>query len=84
MQILAESQRLTLHSNHTAAFWQADIHAALSPPRTWLPAGARARLVLLIHNLFDADHAVPGGLELRQATIAQDGRSMALRLECGW
>ncbi|MCC7261874.1 MAG: TonB-dependent receptor [Candidatus Latescibacteria bacterium] len=84
VQILGESRRLTLRGSHTRAYWQTDLHLSLLPPRV-LPAwGGRPRLVLLAHNLFNTSYAAPVGLELRQPTIAQDGCSLALRLESAW
>jgi iron complex outermembrane receptor protein len=79
IQLSAESGRQTLRQSRTNAFWQTDLHLACRPPQR-----SRLRASLLARNLFNAKYAVPGGLELRQAAIAQEGRNLALRLEYGW
>jgi len=84
VQLLGESRRLTLRQSHTGAFWLADLHLTFTPPRHWILGGAQPRLALRAHNLFDAGYAVPAGLDLRQGAIAQDGRNLALLLECAW
>ena len=84
VQVLGESGRLTLRQSRTAAFWQTNLRLAARPPRTLAAWGCQLQAVLLVQNLFDSRYAVPGGLELRQASITQDGRSLALRLECAW
>lgn len=84
VQLLAESGRLTLRQSRTSAFWQTDLRLVARPPRAFSAWGLELRAVLLVRNLFDSSYAVPAGLELRQATITQDGRSLALRLESAW
>ena len=84
VQLLAESGRLTLRQSRTTAFWQTNLRLAARPPRTFYTWGSQLQAVLLVQNLFDTSYAVPGGLELRQASITQDGRNLALRLECAW
>lgn len=84
VQVLAESGRLTLRQSRTSAFWQTDLRLAARPPQAFSAWNSQLRAVLLVRNLFASNYAVPGGLELRQATITQDGRNLALRLECAW
>lgn len=40
----------------------------------WLPPGSRWSFAASVYNLFDKDYADPGGPELRQDSLAQDGR----------
>ncbi len=44
----------------------------------------RLRLAFKVRNLFDASYAYPAGLPLLQELVQQDGRTVILRLECGF
>lgn len=44
----------------------------------------RLRFAFKVRNLFDAKYAYPAGLSLLQELAPQDGRTIVLRLECGF
>lgn len=84
VQVIGESNRLTLRNSRTRSWWQANLHLSLHPPRPLAPWGGRPRVVLLVHNLFDRRYSTPVGLEVLQPAITQAGRTLALRLEGAW
>jgi iron complex outermembrane receptor protein len=77
-----ESGRRTLSGTETEPVLVSDVHLLL-PARS--SAGRRGpldrlELSIRINNLFDAAFATPGGVEHRQAAIAQDGRNLSAEL----
>jgi outer membrane receptor for ferrienterochelin and colicin len=73
-----ESSRITTTGTRTDPFFL--VHAYLHVNRI---AGL-ADLGLAVRNLFDVRYAYPGGFEHRQPAIAQDGRTITLRLVVRW
>jgi iron complex outermembrane receptor protein len=71
----AESGRQTIYETETEPFAVAD--AALSVD----VFDERGRVTLGVRNAFDADYALPGGFEHRQAAIPQRPRTAYLRLD---
>jgi outer membrane receptor protein involved in Fe transport len=77
-----ESGRRTLAGTETDPAFISDLHLLLPARSTPSPRGPidRLELSLRINNLFDASYATPGGVEHRQAAIAQDGRTVSAEL----
>ena len=77
-----ESGRLTLAGTETDPAFMTDVHFLLPARSAPSPRGAleRLELSLRVNNLFDASSATPGGVEHRQAAIAQDERTLAAEL----
>jgi outer membrane receptor for ferrienterochelin and colicins len=77
-----ESGRRTLAGTETDPAFISDLHLLLPARSTSSPRGPvdRLELSLRINNLFDASYATPGGVEHRQAAIAQDGRTVSAEL----
>jgi iron complex outermembrane receptor protein len=76
-----ESGRRTLAGTETDAAIISDLH--LLVPARPATAGSliqRLELSLRLNNVFDASFATPGGVEHRQAAIAQDGRTVSAEL----
>ena len=76
-----ESGRRTLTGSSTPAFARADLNVAFESfdrIASWL---RDTRLSLRVTNAFNATYFSPGGVEHRQAAIAQDGRTFLLRLD---
>ena len=74
LEVLYFSERQTQHDGHAAGFLLTNltlVHAPLNAPY---------ELSLGLRNLFDTDIRHPGGLELRQDAIRQDGRALRLTL----
>ncbi|HUQ14495.1 MAG TPA: TonB-dependent receptor [Gemmatimonadales bacterium] len=76
-----ESGRRTLVGTETDPAIISDVHLLVPAP----PAAAgsllqRLELSLRLNNVFDASFATPGGVEHRQAAIAQDGRTVSAEL----
>lgn len=72
-ELVRESGRITVQGTTTDSFLLANGSVA------WEPEGPFS-VELQVRNLLDTDYAYPGGLEHRQAAIAQDGRTFTLRL----
>jgi len=75
LQILHESERLTLYDTRTEPFFLANLNLTTSRLFDHL------KVSFLINNLFDTRYAYPGGYEHLQAAILQDGRNFIIRLE---
>jgi len=75
LQILHESERLTVYGTTAKPFFLANLNLASKPFFKHLRAS------LLINNLFDIQYAYPGGYEHLQDAIIQDGRNFIFRLE---
>ncbi len=76
VQMLHESERLTVYGTTTKPFFLANLNFVSKP------VFERFRASLLMNNLFDVRYAYPGGYEHLQDAIFQDGRNFVLRLEC--
>lgn len=72
--LLYETSRRTVQDTRTDAYWLANTNLSYRPAR-W-PVDVE----LQVRNLLDESYAYPGGLEHRQDSIAQDGRTYAIRL----
>ena len=68
------SSRTTVGGAPLPAYWLSSITATYKPRRWPLVIGASA------YNLFDARYSHPVGVEFRQPSLMQDGRTAALRL----
>jgi outer membrane receptor protein involved in Fe transport len=76
-----ESPRVALGGLKTSSFVRTDINLSYKAPREWASSWTRnTELSLLVRNLFDRNYYAPGGLEHRQAMIAQPGRTVYVRL----
>jgi len=77
-----ESGRRTLAGTETDPAFISDLHFLLPARSATSRRGPidRLELSLRINNLFDASYATPGGVEHRQAAIAQDGRTVSAEL----
>ncbi len=77
-----ESSRKTARGSHTGAFFLTDLNLRVLP----LPASSdrQFELGLRINNLLDAAYASPGGAELLQSSIPQDGRTLSAELRFGF
>ncbi len=75
------SGRRTLAGTMTDGALISDLHL-LVPARATRARGMlqRLELSLRLNNVFDTDFATPGGVEHRQAAIAQDGRNLSAEL----
>jgi outer membrane receptor protein involved in Fe transport len=67
-------QRLTLSGAKLPA------HAVANSTLQFTPAGSKLSFSASVYNLFDTAYADPGGPELRQDTLAQDGRQWRLQM----
>ncbi|MEP6494432.1 MAG: TonB-dependent receptor [bacterium] len=77
-----ESGRRTLAGPATRAFVRTDVNLGYSPPASMGPGWLHgAETSLRITNLFNVAYATPGGLEHKQSSIAQDGRTLQLRFD---
>jgi iron complex outermembrane receptor protein len=77
-----EAGRRTLAGTETDPVLVSDLHL-LIPARSSAAARGpldRLELSLRLSNVFDASFATPGGVEHRQAAIAQDGRTVSAEL----
>jgi outer membrane receptor protein involved in Fe transport len=77
-----EAGRRTLAGTETDPVLVSDLHL-LVPARSSAAARGpldRLELSLRLNNVFDASFATPGGVEHRQAAIAQDGRTVSAEL----
>jgi outer membrane receptor protein involved in Fe transport len=74
-EILYETGRLTVQGTRTASYLLSNLTLSADPGV--LPV----KILAQVRNLFDVDYDTPGGFEHRQASIRQDGRNYALRLE---
>jgi iron complex outermembrane receptor protein len=77
-----ESKRRTLAGTATDPAFVSDLHLLIPARSSGAALGPldRLELSLRINNLFDASYATPGGVEHRQAAIAQDGRTVSAEL----
>ena len=75
LQILHESERLTLYDTRTKPFFLANLNLTTSRLFNHL------RVSFLINNLFDTQFAYPGGYEHLQDAISQDGRNFIVKLK---
>jgi iron complex outermembrane receptor protein len=77
-----ESSRLTLAGTETDPAVITDLHLLFPARASGARRGSRDRLELSLrlNNVFDASFATPGGVEHRQAAIAQDGRNLSAEL----
>ena len=75
LQMLHESERLTVYETTTKPFFLANLNFVSKPLLE------RFRASFLINNLFDVRYAFPGGYEHLQDAIFQDGRNFVLRLD---
>ena len=75
LQILHESERLTLYEAKTKPFFLANLN--LTTSRLF----GHLKVSFLINNLFDTQYAYPGGYEHLQDAILQDGRNFIVRLK---
>lgn len=74
-ELLYESGRDTVTAGETDPFLVANAAVAWTwPTRPWT-------IELQVRNLFDRSYALPGGVEHRQPALAQEARSLTLRLE---
>ncbi|MBT5055200.1 MAG: TonB-dependent receptor [Gemmatimonadetes bacterium] len=73
-----ESSRRTVQNTMTDDFLRTDIGLLLA---TTHRLSGRVTARLEVNNVFDVDYSAPGGVELAQAAIQQDGRQVFLRLE---
>jgi iron complex outermembrane receptor protein len=81
MTLRYETERLTVQGTSTPAFARADLNVAyfgLDALGSWL---RETRLSVRVANVFDQTYYAPGGVEHRMASIAQDGRTLLLRLD---
>jgi outer membrane receptor for ferrienterochelin and colicins len=74
-QMQYETARRTLQGTSTSPFLL--VNANLSAE----PVFGRLSVSLHVRNLFDTAYSLPGGVEHRQAAIAQDGRSLRLSVD---
>lgn len=81
MTVRYESPRLTLQGMSTPAFARVDMNVAYVALDAIAPWLHETRLSLRVTNVLDATYYTPGGVEHRQASIAQDGRTFLLRLD---
>ena len=75
LQILHESERLTVYGTKTKPFFLVNLNLKSKPILKHIRAS------ILVNNLFDVEYAYPGGYEHLQDAIIQDGRNFILRLE---
>jgi len=68
------SSRLTVGGDRLPDYCLSNLTATYRPLRWPLVVGAT------LYNAFDQDYSHPVGLEFRQASLPQDGRTAALRL----
>ena len=79
-----ESPRVTVQDTRTDGFVWTRLHVLVALVR---PAGRGmpdVELSAAVDNVFDTAYATPGGFEHRQAEIAQDGRTVSVRLRVLW
>lgn len=80
-----QSRRRTVAGSFTSPFSTLDATLRIHPFKNEslaLPAWLeRVEAVFLVRNLFDRSYSTPGGLEHLQASLQQDGRSFAVRIE---
>jgi iron complex outermembrane receptor protein len=77
-----ESGRRTLAGTDTDGVFVSDLHLLVPARSSAASRGPLGRMEasLRLNNLFDASFATPGGVEHRQAAIAQDGRNLSAEL----
>jgi outer membrane receptor for ferrienterochelin and colicins len=77
VSVAAESQyvggRFSTVGTPIDGVWLTNVNVNVTPPRRTLSISAR------VSNLFDTAYAHPVGVEFRQDTIPQDGRSVSVR-----
>ena len=74
-ELLYETGRLTVRDTRTTSYFLTNLTLSADPGV--LPV----RILAQVRNVFDVQYGTPGGFEHRQASIRQDGRNYALRLE---
>jgi outer membrane receptor for ferrienterochelin and colicins len=70
-----ETKRITVYETETEPYFVANVNLATKPLLD------RAKVSLLIRNLFDEEYSLPGGYEHEQDAIVQDGRTMTAKVE---
>jgi outer membrane receptor for ferrienterochelin and colicin len=82
VELRYESGRRTLAGPSTPAFVRTNVSMGYSPVPSGAPAWLRgAEISLRVTNLFNAIYATPGGVEHRQSSIVQDGRTLLFRFD---
>lgn len=79
-RLVYESARRTERGNNTDSSIRTNLGLRLAPTGPHVLSG-HLTAWLTVDNVFDVDHAVPGGLELIQDQISQDGRRINLHLD---
>jgi outer membrane receptor protein involved in Fe transport len=76
-----EAGRQTLGGSSTPAFTRTDFNVGYAVPSQATPSWMTGTTISFrASNLFDTHYSTPGGFEHRQESIAQDGRSLSIRL----